>query len=267
MLKDERLARIEAYINQKKYAGIRELSEYLSISGATIRRDLEALAAQKKVSITRGGAVAMDREEYIFIEDPYAEKTKSNRDEKIRIAREAAKLIAPGSTVIIDSGTTTFQITPFLRDIPDLKLITNDVHIAAALSGCPNVNVTVLGGQLRQGYYTLLGMYAETAVSDMHVDVCIIGIDAVSLSGGLMISNLEEVSLKRSMIAAANKVVVVCDHTKFKKKAFLSVCGLEKVDLFVTGEEIDEETLKVIHAIGKCVLVVPMDGAAAPQEE
>lgn len=267
MLKDERLARIEAYINQKKFAGIRELSEYLSISGATIRRDLEALAEQKKVSITRGGAVAIDREEYIFIEDPYAEKTKSNQEEKIRIAREAAKLIAPGSTVIIDSGTTTFQITPFLRDIPDLKLVTNDVRIAAALSGCTNVNVTVLGGYLRPGYYSLLGLYAEAAVSDMHVDVCIIGIDAVSLSGGLMISNLEEVSLKRSIIAAANKVVVVCDHTKFKKKAFLSVCGLDKVDLFVTGEEADEEALRLIRAIGKDVLVAPLDGTAPQQEE
>ena len=80
------------------------------------------------------------------------------------------------------------------------------------------------------------------------------------------INRWEEVSLKRSMIAAANKVVVVCDHTKFKKKAFLSVCGLEKVDLFVTGEEIDEETLKVIHAIGKYVLVAPMDSAAQAQE-
>ena len=82
-----------------------------------------------------------------------------------------------------------------------------------------------------------------------------------------MISNLEEVGLKRSLIAASNKVVVVCDHTKFKTKAFLSICSLDKVDIFITGEEADEKIVHALRSIGKQVLVVPRGKEGIPVED
>lgn len=257
MLKIERLERIEEYVEKNKYATVKELSEILNTSIATIRRDIESLAGQKRIIVTHGGVAANDRK--VSAEAPYIEKTQNNAEEKARIAREACKFISPGSTVLIDSGTTTLNMVPYLKEISDLNLVTNDVFMASELSNVSNSNVTVLGGSLRHGYYSVIGYYAENMVSSMRVDMCVIGIDAVSLRNGLMISNLDEVGLKRSLIDASNKVIVVCDHTKFTKESFVSVCGLEKVDVFITGEEVDPEILCALEKMGKNVKIAYKD--------
>lgn len=258
MLKIERLERIEKYVEKNKYATVRELSKILNTSSATIRRDIETLAAQKRILVTHGGVAANDRK--VSAEAPYLEKSQNNMEEKARIAKEASKFVVPGSTVLIDAGTTTLNMVPYLREIPDLNLVTNDVFMAAELSNASG-NVTVLGGALRHGYYSVIGYYAENMVSNMRVDMCVIGSDAVSLKNGLMISNLDEVGLKRSLIEASNKVIVVCDHTKFITESFVSVCGLDKVDVFVTGEEIDSDVLKELEKMGKNVRLAYKDNS------
>ena len=257
MLKIERLERIEDYVEKNKYATVRQLTEILKTSPATIRRDIETLSEQKRIIVTHGGIAANDRK--VSAEAPYLEKTQNNAEEKIRIAREASKFITPGNTVLIDSGTTTMHMVPYLKEVQDLNLVTNDVYMASELSNNLNSNVTVLGGSLRQGYYSIIGYYAENMVANMRVDMCIIGIDAVSLKNGLMISNLNEVGLKRSLIEASNKVIVACDHTKFVRESFISVCGFDKVDVFVTGEEIDPNILHELEKLGKSVKIAYRD--------
>ena len=188
-------------------------------------------------------------------------------EEKGRIAKEACRFITPGSTVLIDSGTTTLSMVPYLKEIPDLNLVTNDVCMAAELSNVSSSHVTVLGGSLRHGYYSVIGYYAENMVSGMRVDMCIIGIDAVSLRNGLIISNLNEVGLKRSLIEASNKVIVVCDHTKFTTESFVSVCGLDKVDVFITGDEIDPDVLRALEKMGKNVRLAYREGLPGARKE
>ncbi len=122
MLKIERLERIEQYVEKNKYATVKELTEILNTSSATIRRDIETLAGQKRILVTHGGVAANDRK--VSAEAPYLEKSQNNAEEKMRIAREASRFITPGSTVLIDSGTTTLNMVPYLRDIPDLNLVT-----------------------------------------------------------------------------------------------------------------------------------------------
>ena len=248
MLKFERLERMEAYINQNKYVTIGELAEQFSISSATIRRDLEQLSSQNRVTLTRGGVVS--NQTCVVEERPYSEKLGDHQEEKRRIAQAAASMVAPGSTIMVDSGTTNRAMIPFLQEIGPVNIVTNDVVIAGELTSCRDAEVTVLGGTLRKGYFTLVGHYAEDMVAQMRADIAFIGMDAVSLKGGCMIANMNEVGLKRAMIQAARQVVIVCDHSKFETESFLTVCPLEQADLFIVGQDLSGNLAKAFQEAG-----------------
>ena len=236
MLKYERLEKIEEYVNRNKYATIHELAAAFDISRATIRRDLELLNKKHRVQLTRGGVVSLNKG--VSEERPYNEKVEANREEKMRIAQAARELISDGATLLIDSGTTTREVAPLLADAAGIKLVTNDVMIAAELTNARGVEVSVLGGTLRRGYFTLTGHVTENAIAQLRADLTLVGMDSVSLESGCMISNMDEVGLKQAMIHSGRRAVVLCDHTKFESEAFASVCELSQIDLIITGKEL-----------------------------
>jgi DeoR/GlpR family transcriptional regulator of sugar metabolism len=132
----------------------------------------------------------------------------------------------------------------YLNDFRDILVATNDVRIAATLTHAENLTVTVIGGSLRKNYFTLTGYFAEMIMKDLCFDIAFLGIDAISLKGGLMITNMEEVQIKRKIIQASNKVVVLCDHSKFEIESFLNICGFNDVHMIITGKEVDEKIYK-----------------------
>lgn len=253
MLRSERLERIEEYINHNRYATIPQLAEEFGISASTIRRDLEALGEAGRVELTRGGVMSLHRK--VSEEASYHEKTLANREEKARIAAAAARMIKPGCTLFVDSGTTTRELVPFLKEGQGLKLVTNDLLIASELSSAQGVEVILPGGLLRRGYYTLTGSQAEEMVSSMRADLTFMGFDAVR-PRGFMISNQEEVGLKRAMARCGSRLVVLCDHTKFESDSFITVCPLADASLIITGKELDEGIRKRLEAAGAVLELV-----------
>ncbi|MEG1191113.1 MAG: DeoR/GlpR family DNA-binding transcription regulator, partial [Oscillospiraceae bacterium] len=155
MLKDERLEKIECLVNERKYVAISDLMLELSISKATVRRDLELLSEGGKLAITRGGAVSVSGG--TTYELPYLEKKKVNHEEKIRIAHFAAALVKPGETILIDAGTTCIEMVPFLRERGNIMVATNDLMIALELGRCPNIETILIGGVLRKDFNTTSG--------------------------------------------------------------------------------------------------------------
>ncbi|MBQ8669976.1 MAG: DeoR/GlpR transcriptional regulator [Oscillospiraceae bacterium] len=253
MLKSERLERIEEYINHNRYVTIPQLAEEFGISASTIRRDLEALGEAGRVELTRGGVMSLHRK--VSEEASYHEKTLANREEKARIAAAAARMIKPGCTLFVDSGTTTRELVPFLKEGQGLKLVTNDLLIASELSSAQGVEVILPGGLLRRGYYTLTGSQAEEMVSSMRADLTFMGFDAVR-PRGFMISNQEEVGLKRAMARCGSRLVVLCDHTKFESDSFITVCPLADASLIITGKELEEGIRKRLEAAGAVLELV-----------
>ena len=118
MLRHERLERIEEYINHHRYVTIPQLVEAFDISSSTIRRDLEALGEAGRVELTRGGVMSLHRN--VSEEASYNEKVEANREEKARIAAAAARMIKPGCTLFVDSGTTTRELVPYIMDVQGL---------------------------------------------------------------------------------------------------------------------------------------------------
>lgn len=251
MLKAERWDIIQKCIEEKGYASSTDLVEVTNTSKATIRRDLISMSEAGLVSLTHGGAISTMHK--LPLEESYEAKNVSNADEKNRIAELTAGLIEPGSRIIIDSGTTTLKIIPYLRKIPNLTVITNDVNIACCLYNSSNIEVVMIGGSIRPGYCTVIGTYAERQVEGLNADLCIIGADAIN-EKGIYIANINEVGIKSSIIKASNSAIVVADHSKLGRKSLASICNLSSIDTIVTGKE--AEKLPAVKSLSsKCNLL------------
>ena len=251
MLKAERWDIIQKCIEEKGYASSTDLVEITNTSKATIRRDLISMSDAGLISLTHGGAISTMHK--LPLEESYEAKNISNADEKNRIAELTAGLIEPGSRIIIDSGTTTLKIIPYLRKIPNLTVITNDVNIACCLYNSSNIEVVMIGGSIRPGYCTVIGTYAERQVEGLNADLCIIGADAIN-EKGIYIANINEVGIKSSIIKASNSAIVVADHSKLGRKSLASICNLSSIDTIVTGKE--AEKLPAVKSLSsKCNLL------------
>ncbi len=248
MIRDERLEKITEYVQNRHYASVRELMELLKVSKATVRRDLELLSRSNAVLLTRGGVTCEGKDKNKEL--AYNEKRSANTLEKNRLGEAAGRLVRSNSTVILDAGTTTRAIVPHIRELTGLNLVTNDLMIAADLNTCEGVNVTVTGGQLRKGFFTLRGYMAADFVRSMRADLAFVGFDALDMRAGCFITNADEVSLKKSIIEAADKVVAVLDHTKFHATAFISVCPLHDIDVVVTDRGLEPDLAQTLREMG-----------------
>lgn len=254
MLKDERLEKIEDFVNTNRYASMHELVKLFDISKATIRRDLECLEKAGKVVLTRGGATSVNKGS--LDELPYHEKRNANREEKIRIARAAVGRIATGQTVMIDSGTTSFEMAELMDSLSGVIVATNDLMTAVALTKHRGVDLIVIGGGVRRGFYTMDGYFAAANVQNYNFDQAFLCVDAISLDLGCMITNADELDIKRSIIRSSKRVTVMCDHSKFGNTAFVSVCKLDEVDSVITGKELDPAIRAAIVEHGHCIELV-----------
>jgi DeoR family fructose operon transcriptional repressor len=242
MLQVERFEKIKEYLVKNEFADIKKLAELLDVSTATVRRALKILESEKVVDLTRGGAALVKRGN--LYEYPYQIKQQMNSEEKRRISQEAVRHIGKNESIFLDSSSTVYGMTRFLENFQDITITTNDIHIAESLTNAENVAVTVIGGSLRRHYYTLTGYFAETILQGLCFDHAFLGIDSISLRGGLMITNIEEVQIKRKIIDCANEIIVLCDHSKFEQKSFLNICNFENIDMIITGRELNEKIYK-----------------------
>jgi DeoR family transcriptional regulator, fructose operon transcriptional repressor len=239
MLIEERLIEIENIIKKKKFCSIIELSEKFSISKATIRRDLQILSDKNVLRLVRGGATSLVTG--TALEPVYSIKKDVNHEEKVRIGKSAAKLVNDGETIIIDSGSTLVEMSLALKDRKNITIATNDILIANGLLDSHDINLTVIGGDIRKNYNTLYGYIALLALEHINADKVFLGVDAIDCYKGCMITNTEEVILKKAMMQAAKERIIICDHSKFTNVAFLKLCQINEIDRIITGRELDNK--------------------------
>lgn len=254
MIREERLARIVDYVQTRHFAGVDELVSALGVSKATIRRDLNSLSMANMICLRRGGATSGSNDR--IYESSYDEKRASNAVEKNKLGEAACKLIKNGQAIIFDAGTSTRAMVSFMKNLIGVNLITNDIAIASDLTSHPGVDVTVVGGQLRRDYFALRGYAAEEQIKSMRADIAFIGLDAIDADSGCYITNVDEVGLKKRIIEASDKVVAICDHTKFTNSAFISFCHISEIDIVVTEKQIPHQIIEKLQQQGIEVIMV-----------
>jgi DeoR family transcriptional regulator of aga operon len=214
----------------------------LGVSHATIRRDLEQLAHQQMVVRTRGGAVANS----VSYDLPLRYKTARHAPEKQRIGRAAAALVAPGSTVALNGGTTTSEVARALATRPDLQdgdgapavtVVTNAMNIANELAVRQHIKIVVTGGVTRGQSYELIGPLASLVLAELTLDWAILGVDALDPRTGATAHHEGEASINHLMATRAEQVMIVTDSSKLGQRAFARVCATDEIDVIVTDRD------------------------------
>lgn len=247
MIRDERINRMGAYINAHQYVSVEELVSKFHVSKATVRRDLEILHQQGSVCVLRGGARKKGDVERELM---YTEKLERNQAEKVRICQFASGMIQENQTIFLDTGVTAREMIPCLCEMRNIHVVTDDVWIAAHIVQNMDIKVSVPGGNIRRGFYTIKGSRAEQYLADLYVDIAFVSIDAIDMDFGCSITNNDEVLIKQQMIAHSQKTVIIADHSKFDTVASWRVCPLDAIDLFITGKELEEDIAEHYEKLG-----------------
>jgi DeoR family transcriptional regulator of aga operon len=231
---------------------VSDLSKGLKVSEVTIRNDLNKLEEKKMLVRTRGGAFKLEREGVDF---DLSEKNTHHLKEKKPIGVSAAQLLEEGDTIILDSGSTTMEITKHLSRFSNLTIITNALNIAISLAELKNINVIIPGGILRRNSLSLVGSTAEETFQHYFCDKLFLAVDGFNLTSGLSTPYVEEAYLNKIMIGIAKKVIVVTDSSKFNKRSFAVIAPISKVDIVVTDSGISPDVQKELENAGIQVII------------
>ncbi|GGC08979.1 DeoR/GlpR family DNA-binding transcription regulator [Cellulomonas carbonis] len=246
MLKDEteplpvttRRERMLQVIAERQFVRVADLAGAFGISDVTVRADLAALESTHAVRRVRGGAMAPAAGSN-RAEPSFEEALVEFAGEKQRIGEYVAGVVASGSSILLDVGTTTTAVARALvarADLEHVTVITNGLNIALELEpALGRFTVVVTGGTLRRLQHSLVDPLATVLLGRLHADLAVIGCNGVDAEHGVTNLNLPEAEIKQRMIAAADRTVVVADGSKLGQVHLGRIGSVRDVDTVVTG--------------------------------
>ncbi len=244
------------FLNERGFVRVRELSDRFGVSTVTARNDLDALAQRRLVQRVHGGAMPVNLARG---EQSFEEVATQHADEKSRIARAAAELVSTGESILIDVGTTAAAFATQLvdrADLGELNVITNGISIALALEAAhQRFSIVVTGGTLRPKQHSLVDPLAGSFLKTLSVDTVFLGCNGIHPTAGVTNVNLPEANVKRAMIEASQRVVVMADSTKIGIRTLASVCAIDDVDVVVTDSDVRDTDVDWLKERGVDVIV------------
>jgi len=244
MLSEERRREILELLRTDGRVLVRDLARRFHTSLITIRKDLESLHHQGLLERTHGGALPIRTG--ALQDQSLQEKERLHKQEKLRIAAAAVRMIRPGQVVILDSGTTTTAIARGCRQIRGLTIITNATNIAAELEGS-SAEVILTGGTLRKNSFSLVGPLAEESLRKLSADMLFLAVDGFDVSYGLTTPNQLEARVNRAMSEAARRTIIVCDSSKFGRRSLSLIMPVSSVHEAITDRGISRHDLKSLR--------------------
>lgn len=242
MLAAERRQIIINMVQKDKRVLVSELSQKFNVTEETIRRDLEKLEKEGIVTRTYGGAITNSHTN----EDlPFTTRNATNSEIKRQIAAKALNLINDGDTLMIDPSSTSLELMKLLHQRKNITVITSSIHILQELISS-GINIISTGGALRARSMSLVGTSAQETVMKYNVDKVILSCKALSLDKGIMDSNEPECELKKTMLQQAGKAILLADHSKFDKTAFVKLMEFEDIDVLITDQEPEQAWMDML---------------------
>jgi DeoR/GlpR family transcriptional regulator of sugar metabolism len=256
LLKEERQKLILDALQESNRVTVPELSARFGTSEVTIRRDLADLAAEGKLQRAHRGALRLVPAPP---EPPVLQRLSLTQAEKEQIGRAAARLVEEGDSIFIGSGSTTAAFARCLSGLRRLTVVTNALNVAVELAAVPGEwTVVVTGGVVRPAELSLLGHLAEQSLGEVRVSKIFMGMQAISLDGGLTSDHMPEVMTSRRVFEMAPELIVLADHSKLGKTAAAFIAPLERVSSLVTDSGADPAFLAQARARGLRVIVASL---------
>ena len=256
MLLDQRRDSILDLLDSKGFASLQELADAVGVSESTVRRDVEHLDKIGQIRRTRGGAAAISDGSL-----PFEDRSGQAVQEKQRVGKTAATLIMPGETILLDGGTTTLEVARQLVANPrPLQVVTNSLPVVNLLAAVPQIELIQLGGHLYPKTGVFLGPMTVESLKGVRVRRVFLSAGGIT-ADGLFNNNSLLVEAERGMIAAAEEVIVVADHSKFGHTALSFLAPLSAVDKIVTDEDLADDWKQIVREQG--IMLVIAEGHAA----
>jgi Transcriptional regulators of sugar metabolism len=251
----ERREQIIQRLRQQGSVQVNDLSAHFGVSTVTIRNDLAFLEKQGIAVRAYGGALICDGNTPAA-EPSVEDKSSLNTSLKRGIAAVAAGMIKPGHRVILDSGTTTFEVARLMRNHQDVIVMTNGMNVANALLDAEGVELLMTGGHLRRQSQSFYGDQAEQSLQNYHFDMLFLGVDAIDTERGVSTHNEDEARLNRRMCEVAERIIVVTDSSKFNRSSLHKIIDTPRIDMVITDEGIPADSLKELQRLSIDVLLV-----------
>lgn len=245
----EELARL---LQQHRYLPLVELCERFHISEATARRDLTALARDKVITRTRGGALVDFNQRFTSFRDRLNRAAVAKR----RMAAAVLRLIKPGMTVFFDAGTTIYAIAEALavKPVAQVTVVTNNLPVAETLADAKGMEVQLVGGQYLARQSVLFGEQARRCLRLWKFDLAFIGAEGMT-PDGIWNSQKDVVAFQKTVVQLSPKTVFCLDGTKLGQEAAEFLLPWNKVNLLLTDANVDQLKAEGIH-LGRDQLIV-----------
>lgn len=241
---EERRNRLLEFVRQQGFASLPSLASEMQVSESTIRRDLDSLEETGSAKRTHGG---------VFYTGPspklqhFDQRQKTHWEKKRAIAAAACQLIEDGDTILLDGGSTTYELARRLVGRP-LQIVTNSLPVANLFT-TSDVDLVMIGGYVHTRTGVSLGPYANAMLAELNVRRSVLSVAGVN-EQGYYNSNLLLVETERAMMEAADSVIVVADSTKFGQSSLARLGGLGEIGTLVVDNELAPEWQDRIRGSG-----------------
>lgn len=236
MKQDERHTRVLEEVSERGSVSVQDLASALGVSRMTVYRDLRDLHDQKRLRRVRGGAIAADFRSF----DPgQTVKAVINAGAKTQIARVAVdRFVEDGNSVIVESGSTAAALLDFLGKKPGCRIFINCVGALTKSQsiGLQTGQIFTIPGVLKVNTLTFVGPEAAEYIARLNLDLCFISATGLSVAGELLDPDPMEIAVKRAMVDAAKRTVLLLDKSKFGKTSLFPVVPLDTICACVTDE-------------------------------
>ncbi|MEQ7798779.1 DeoR/GlpR family DNA-binding transcription regulator [Pedobacter sp. ASV1-7] len=232
---------------------VQSLCKKLNVSSVTIRKDLKLLEDKNLLFRTHGGATLNNP---YTVDRPVNEKEHLQSAEKMRIGALAAGLIEDNDSIIIASGTTVLAMARCIKPKGSLTVLTSALNVALELLNHADVEIIQLGGLVRKSSASVAGPYSDNVLGNVFCSKLYLGVDGIDLEFGLTTTSASEAHLNKQMIESSQKVIVLADSTKFGKRGFGKICGIEAVDHIITDSGIPDQVKKGLESHGIKVSII-----------
>lgn len=217
-------------LRQKGDTSVQDLARAMSVTTQTIRRDVRALENAELVARYHGGVGLPSTVENI----DYARRQEMNIDAKRRIANLVAEEIESGRSLILDIGTTTEEVARALARHRGIRVVTNNLNVAAILAANEQAEVFIAGGLVRNPDHGIVGEATLDFIRQFRVDLGVIGVSSIEPDGTLLDYDYREVRIAQAIIEQSREVWLVADHSKFTRSAMVRLGHVSQIDRFFT---------------------------------
>jgi DeoR family fructose operon transcriptional repressor len=238
----ERRQQIIETVGKYGQLSVTELSRKLDVSEVTIRHDLQALSDQGFLLRTRGSAVSTNK----MPEFSFDVRQQQFAAQKRRIGKAASALVHNGDTIFLDASTTVHAIIPYLKELHELTVLTNSIRAAMSFLDSPHIQVILRGGYLRRESISVVGLNFDEMLSGINIQTGFFGSRGLTVENGLTDVNLNEVEMKRKMVASCRQVISLLDSRKWGKVAAYTFASLDNINTIITDKDAPRDLVKQI---------------------